>query len=59
MLTAPECKLVIDGFTYNKEVIYHVPTTRLIILLLNMLEFNRKHSYMDEVQANMSLKTYK
>jgi len=55
MLTVPECKLVIEGFTHNKEVIYHVPTISLIILLLNVLEFNRKHAYMDEVQADMSL----
>jgi len=26
-----------------------------IILMLNVLEFNRKHAYMDEVQADMSL----
>jgi hypothetical protein len=55
MLAVPECKLVIEGFTPNKEVIHHVPTISLIILLLNMLESNRKHVYMDEVQANMSL----
>ena len=55
MLAVPECKLVIEGFTHNKEVIYHVPTINLIILLLNMLELNTKHAYMDEVQADMSL----
>jgi len=55
MLVVPECKLLIEGFTHNKEVIFHVPTINLIIMLLNMLEFNRKHAYMDEVQAHMSL----
>jgi hypothetical protein len=55
MLAVQECKLLIEGFTHNKEVTYHVPTINLIILLLNMLEFNRKHAYMDEVQAEMSI----
>jgi hypothetical protein len=57
MLAVLECKLVIEGFNHNKEVICHVPTINLIISLLNMLEFNRKHAYMDEVQADMSLFT--
>jgi len=57
MLAVLECKPVIEVFTHNIEVIYHVPTISLIILLLNMLEFNRKHAYMDVVQADMSLFT--
>jgi hypothetical protein len=49
MPAVQECKLVIEGFTHNNEVTYHAPTIHLI-LLLNMLEIDGKHAYIDKVQ---------
>jgi len=34
------------------------PQSSNIILLLNMLEFNRKHAYMDEVQVDVIIYSY-